>query len=303
MLDEVRAFSVGLEELGLKRGDKFAIIGANRPRLYWAMCAGQALGAVPVPIYADSVADEMAYVLEHAEVTVAVVENQEQVDKVLSIQDRLTTLRHMVYDEPRGLRDYDRAKLSWIDDVQKVGREKLAGSGPARALGGLGRAGQGLRPRRDPLHLGHHRAAEGRHAELRQHDHLGAQRQPVRQARRERGDHRLSAARLGRRPPVLLRAALCGGLLRQLSGSRRDRGGGPARDRHHLCVRAAAHLREPAHPHDGAHGGCRRAEAQDVPLLHRPRAQVGREDPQQRAGAADRAADLPARRRPGLCAR
>ena len=70
----------------LKRGDKIAIIGANRPRLYWAMCAAQALGAVPVPIYADSVADEMAYVLEHAEVTVAVVEDQEQVDKMLSIR-------------------------------------------------------------------------------------------------------------------------------------------------------------------------------------------------------------------------
>src|SRR3954469_24909086 len=113
MLDEVRAFSVGLEELGLKRGDTFAVIGANRPRLYWAMCAGQALGAVPVPIYADSVADEMAYVLEHAGVTGAVVENQEPVDKVRWISDRLASLRHMVYDEPRGLRDYDRAKLSW----------------------------------------------------------------------------------------------------------------------------------------------------------------------------------------------
>jgi long-chain acyl-CoA synthetase len=130
MFEEVRAFSAGLEELGLKRGDKLAVIGSNRPRLYWAMCAGQALGAVPVPIYADSVADEMAYVLEHAGVTVAVVENQEQVDKVLSISDRLTSLRHMVYDEPRGLRDYDRAKLSWIDDVQKVGRDRLAD--PAR---------------------------------------------------------------------------------------------------------------------------------------------------------------------------
>ncbi|HKS60498.1 MAG TPA: AMP-binding protein [Xanthobacteraceae bacterium] len=129
VLDEVRAFSVGLEELGLKRGDKFAVIGSNRPRLYWAMCAGQAIGAVPVPIYADSVADEMAYVLEHAEVTVAVVEDQEQVDKVLSIQDRLTTLRHMVYDEPRGLRDYDRSKLSWIVDLQKTGRDKLAADG------------------------------------------------------------------------------------------------------------------------------------------------------------------------------
>ena len=113
-----------------KRGEKIAVIGSNRPRLYWAMCAGQALGAVPVPIYADSVADEMAYVLEHAGVTVAVVENQEQVDKVLSIADRVSTLRHIVYDEPRGLRDYDRAKLSWIDDVQKVGRDKLAD--PAR---------------------------------------------------------------------------------------------------------------------------------------------------------------------------
>ena len=131
MLEEVRAFSVGLQEIGLKRGDKFAVIGANRPRLYWAMCAGQALGAVPVPVYADSVADEMAYVLEHAGSTIAIVENQEQVDKLMSIADRMTTLRHMAYDEPRGLRDYDRGKLSWIDDIQKIGREKLA-SDPAR---------------------------------------------------------------------------------------------------------------------------------------------------------------------------
>jgi long-chain acyl-CoA synthetase len=132
MLEEIRAFSVGLEELGLKRGDKIAIVGANRPRLYWAMAAGQAIGAVPVPVYADSVADEMAYVLEHAGSTFAIVENQEQVDKVLSIQDRLTRLRHMVYDEPRGLRDYDRAKLAWLDDVQKIGRERLA-QDPGRA--------------------------------------------------------------------------------------------------------------------------------------------------------------------------
>src|ERR1043166_461959 len=115
VFDEGRAFSVGLQQLGLKRGDTFAIIGANRPRLYWAMCAGQALGAIPVPVYADSVADEMAYVLAHAEATVAVVENQEQVDKVASIADRLPKLAHMVYDEPRGLGAYDRAKLSWID--------------------------------------------------------------------------------------------------------------------------------------------------------------------------------------------
>src|ERR1043166_4060970 len=105
VLDEVTAFSVGLDELGLKRGDKFAVIGANRPRLYWAMCAGQALGAVPGPVYADSVADEMAYVLDHAEASLAVVEDQEQVDKILSVSERLPKLNQMLYDEPRGLRD------------------------------------------------------------------------------------------------------------------------------------------------------------------------------------------------------
>jgi long-chain acyl-CoA synthetase len=125
-LEEVRAFSVGLAELGLKRGDKFAIIGGNRPRLYWAMCAGQALGAVPVPVYADAVAEEMAFVLAHAEVTFAVVQDQEQVDKIVVIADRLPQLGHVVYDEPRGLKDYDRDHLIAFEDVQRIGRKKLA---------------------------------------------------------------------------------------------------------------------------------------------------------------------------------
>jgi long-chain acyl-CoA synthetase len=127
MLEEIRAFSVGLSELGLKRGDKFAIVGSNRPRLYWAMCAGQALGAVPVPVYADAVADEMSFVLAHAEVTLAVVEDQEQVDKIIAISDRLPQLGKVIYDEPRGLRDYVQRRLISFEDVQGVGRNKLAG--------------------------------------------------------------------------------------------------------------------------------------------------------------------------------
>src|SRR4051794_30472566 len=123
---EVREFSVGLQQLGLRRGEKFAVIGANRPRLYWAMCAAQALGAIPVPIYADSVADEMAYVLEHAEVTLVIAEDQEQVDKIVSISERLPHVRMVLYDEPRGLRDYDHARMKWIDEVQKLGRDKIA---------------------------------------------------------------------------------------------------------------------------------------------------------------------------------
>ena len=133
VLDEVRAFSVGLQKLGLKRGDKLAIVGYNRPRLYWAMAAAQALGAVPVPLYADSVADEMAYVIEHCEATVAVVQNQEQVDKVLSISDRLSRLGMLVYDEPRGLRDYDHSRLKSFEEVQHAGRYLLAGDPGALA--------------------------------------------------------------------------------------------------------------------------------------------------------------------------
>ena len=78
------------------------------------MCAGQALGAVPVPVYADAVADEMAYVLAHAEVTLAVVEDQEQVDKIIAISDRLPQLGQVIYDEPRGLKDYDHSPADLI---------------------------------------------------------------------------------------------------------------------------------------------------------------------------------------------
>jgi long-chain acyl-CoA synthetase len=131
MLEEIRAFSVGMAEVGLKRGEHFAIIGSNRPRLYWAICAGQALGAVPVPIYSDAVAEEMAYVLAHAEVKLAVVEDQEQVDKIVALSERLPQLARVIYDEPRGLKDYDHTRLIAFEDVQRLGRKKLADD-PAR---------------------------------------------------------------------------------------------------------------------------------------------------------------------------
>ena len=124
-LDEVRAFAAGLAALGAARGDTVAIIGHNRPRLYWAMTAAQSIGAVPVPVYQDAIAEEIAYVLAHAEIAVAVVQDQEQVDKLLSIADQLPALRHIVYDEERGLRDYDHARLSAFAAVQEAGRKSL----------------------------------------------------------------------------------------------------------------------------------------------------------------------------------
>jgi len=126
--EQVRSFAKGLQDLGLKRGDKVAIVGYNRPRLYWSMAAAQWLGAVPVPVYADSVADEMAYVLDHAEAVFACVQDQEQVDKILSIAERLPNLRQILYDEPRGLRDYDHGKLHAIDKVISGGRAALKAS-------------------------------------------------------------------------------------------------------------------------------------------------------------------------------
>ena len=126
VLAEARAYAVGLSRLGLKRGDTIAIVGSNRPKLYWSVMAAQMLGAVPVPVYADAVADELAYVLAHADARFAAVEDQEQIDKILSVSERLPKLERVVYDELRGLRDYDHGRLRPIDDVIKDGRAALA---------------------------------------------------------------------------------------------------------------------------------------------------------------------------------
>src|SRR3974377_2518180 len=112
---------------GLKRGDTFAIVGANRPKLYWSVMAAQMLGAIPVPVYADAVAEELSFVLAHAEVRFAAVEDQEQVDKVQSVQERLPKLEGMVYDESRGLRDYDHTRLHSIESVSAAGGRGLSG--------------------------------------------------------------------------------------------------------------------------------------------------------------------------------
>lgn len=125
-LEIVRAYAMGLHRLGLKPGETIAIVGANRPKLYWSVTAAQMLGAIPVPVYADAVADELAYVLAHAEVRFAVLEDQEQVDKIQSVSERLPKLEQLLYDEARGLRDYDHTRLHAIDSVIADGRRALA---------------------------------------------------------------------------------------------------------------------------------------------------------------------------------
>ncbi len=124
--DDARAYAMGLHRLGVRRGDTVAIVGGNRPRLYMSIMAAQILGAVPVPVYADAVANELAFVLAHAETKFAVIEDQEQVDKIISIKDQLPKLERMVYDETRGLRDYDHSRLTPIADVIADGYKAFA---------------------------------------------------------------------------------------------------------------------------------------------------------------------------------
>jgi long-chain acyl-CoA synthetase len=131
VLDEVRAFAIGLTELGIKRGDKVAIVGDNRPRLYWTMVAAQSIGAVPVPVYQDSVAEEMTFVLEHAGAVAAVCQDQEQVDKLLEIRESYPGLAHIIYDEHRGLDRYSVDGLRSIDAVQELGRGAVAAGAEA----------------------------------------------------------------------------------------------------------------------------------------------------------------------------
>jgi long-chain acyl-CoA synthetase len=95
----IRHTACGLFVLGMRRGDKIAIIGDNRPQFYWSMLAAQSIGGVPVPVYQDAVADEMQFVLDHAEAHFALVENQEQVDKLISVADRLPHLQRIIYKE------------------------------------------------------------------------------------------------------------------------------------------------------------------------------------------------------------
>src|SRR5262245_40400654 len=125
LADEVRALAAGLAAQGCKRDEHLAIAGDNRPRIYAAMCAAQCLGGVPVPLYQDAVAAEMAFPIQNAEIAFAVAEDQEQVDKLLEILPKCPTLKHIVYDDPRGLRHYKQSELAGYEELLASGREAL----------------------------------------------------------------------------------------------------------------------------------------------------------------------------------
>ena len=281
--EQARLIAVGLASLGFARGDRVAIVGDNRPQLYWAVMAAQALGGVPVPIYQDSIEREMEYIVEHSEARFAVVEDQEQVDKLLRRASPLPA------PAARGLRRSARDARLQRARAHEPGRAHRARpevrGEPPRAL--RRRAGEGRRRRRRDhlLHLGDHRRAEGRDAVPPELDRHGAQRGELRGASRGRRGAVVSADGLGGRPRLLLRAGDRRRVHDQLSGERGDGPRRPERDRADLLLRPAAHLGE--HP-DRRHGpgrGRGAAEARAGPLLPAP-------GPGHRAQATRPSADL-----------
>ncbi len=125
---EIKSFANGLAAHGFTRGDKLFIIGSNRPRLYWAMCAAQSLGGVPVPTYQDAVVEELIYMVDHAEVKFALAEDQEQVDKLLQVNEVDRTIDKIIYDDPRGLGDYNAEHIFSFESIQASGVEFAAKS-------------------------------------------------------------------------------------------------------------------------------------------------------------------------------
>ncbi|MGB4114872.1 MAG: AMP-binding protein, partial [Yoonia sp.] len=119
---EIEALALGLINLGAAPGDHVAIVGRNRPALYWSMVAAQMAGCVPVPLYQDAAAEEIAYAFENSGARFAIVGDQEQVDKIVDIRDQVSALDYVVYLDGQGLRKYDHAKMSSFADVQKDGR-------------------------------------------------------------------------------------------------------------------------------------------------------------------------------------
>ena len=126
----VEHIACGLHQAGLQRGEHMAIMGSNRPQLYATMLAVQSLGAVPIPLYQDAVGAECIFPLTNADVRFAMVEDQEQVDKLLEIRDRCPGLSHIFFEDPRGLRHYEEPGLTSLEQLIEAGKS-LALSQPA----------------------------------------------------------------------------------------------------------------------------------------------------------------------------
>ncbi len=125
LLGRVRSFALGLVELGVEKGDRIAIVGDNRPEWVVAELGAQAVGALPLGLYQDSIPAELARMLEAADARLIVAEDQEQVDKVLEVRDRVPGLEHVVYYDSRGMYGYEVPGLMAFEEVEALGDGRL----------------------------------------------------------------------------------------------------------------------------------------------------------------------------------
>ncbi|MGB9697833.1 MAG: AMP-dependent synthetase/ligase [Thermodesulfobacteriota bacterium] len=122
-LENTRLFALGLAALGFRRGDKLSVIGDNRPQLYFAQMAALCLGGIPVPLYQDAIERELEYIIAHSEARFIVAEDQEQVDKMLALRGKIPSMEMIIYDDPRGMRNYKQPYLKSFVEVQALGKE------------------------------------------------------------------------------------------------------------------------------------------------------------------------------------
>ena len=154
----VHDFALGMVELGLGRGDVIGIIGDNRPDWVSAEIATHAIGAMSLGLYRDVLDEEAAYLLSYGEAKLVFAEDEEQVDKLLTLAERVPNLKHIVYSDPRGMRKYDDPAPDGSRQARRIGtRPRRARARSLRPAGGRHQR----RRRRDPLHhLGHHGQSE-----------------------------------------------------------------------------------------------------------------------------------------------
>ena len=122
----VHDFALGLVELGLGRGDVVGIIGDNRPDWVSAEIATHAIGAMSLGLYRDVLDEEAAYLLSYGEAKLVFAEDEEQVDKLLTLADRVPNLKHIIYSDPRGMRKYDDPRLMAAHKLASMGRDRAA---------------------------------------------------------------------------------------------------------------------------------------------------------------------------------
>jgi long-chain acyl-CoA synthetase len=122
-LENVKHLTLGLISIGLKNQDKICMIGTNRPEGLWAEMATMCARGIGVWLFQECLIDEVKYIIDNSDTRFIFCERQEEVDKALSIFDECPKLEKIIWDDPKGMRDYEQDYLISFKDLQQLGRE------------------------------------------------------------------------------------------------------------------------------------------------------------------------------------